>query len=270
MPRVNRSTTIACALALVLALAVGACAQPFTVQIVHHAVAKTKDTGTARFEMVMNMSGIPGQSGDVDLTLSGEMDFKAPAMQGTMDLPGVGAIEMRMVDGTMYMTLPVESPKPWVKMDLSDLMGGASLQASTPDQALDQLARVSEGAHRTGTAEVRGTACTLYDTEVDMGAAMDSAPSAAMKKIPPKMKAGMQDMRVPVTVCLDDQDLLLRESMDFDYSSIASANDGGPLANLAGVKMHMTMGMFDFGVPVDISAPPADEVGDLADLMPGQ
>jgi hypothetical protein len=63
------------------------------------------------------------------------------------------------------------------------------------------------------------------------------------------------------------------EDAPFDEAEYTLWLDSGYLvrkveAGLDGVKF-MEMRLFDFGEPIDVEAPPPDQVGELADVMTG-
>lgn len=153
----------------------------------------------------------------------------------TISAPQLGQdIEAILVDQTMYLKVPgTSSGKPWLAVDLtnSPLPGLSSLNTSEMLQGLDGAA----GVRALGVEDVAGVKTTHYAVTVDAKQALESlgmtgaAPTAELPK------------RLTYDVWVDDQDLVRRIATD-----------------ISSVSLDMTFS--DYGEPVDISAPPADQV----------
>jgi hypothetical protein len=148
--------------------------------------------------------------------------------------------EVRTVDGVVYLKLGGDffgsiapAGKSWARLDF----GGSSespfgnTEPSTPKSGLDLLKDLTGGVETIGDDTVAGRHATHYRGSIDSA------------KIP-----GGDD--TPVDVWIDDADRV--------------------------VKMHLSMGSFgaelawevtEFGVPVEVPAPPPDEVMTLSDLF---
>jgi hypothetical protein len=147
--------------------------------------------------------------------------------------------EVRTVDGVMYLkfgdVLGSRAPegKSWARLDF----GGGSespfgmAEPSTPKSGLDLLQDLTGGVETIGDDTVAGRHATHYRGSIDSA------------KLP-----GGED--TPVDMWIDDADRV--------------------------VKMQLSMGLFggeltwevtEFGVPVDVEAPPPDEVMTFKDLL---
>jgi hypothetical protein len=229
------------------------------------AADRTADEKTARVEGSMDIS-IAGVSEHVPIT--GRVDFGRPAMEMKIDmgelLGGSGSdMEMRLVDKVMYLRMPGGLPdatrngKPWLKMDLSQyatspILGGS---ASDPTSTLQYL-RGAGDVTEVGKEELRGVATTRYHAEIDLLKAMEKVPAADRDRA----EAGIAALgrSLPMDVWIDADGRVRKTSVDMTVK-------------VAGRSTHVgeTIEYLDFGTPVDIAAPPADETGDFRSAFPG-
>jgi len=264
----------------VVALAVGltACGgDALALDPVASAATKTVESGSSRVEFAIAMKAA-GQS--MDMTGSGLFDYREPrgAVTYRMQLPGVGnaSMEMRMIDTKLYLRLPqaVAGPalpngKPWFGLDLDKSLRRAGLgsldftQQQDPAQTLQHLRAASSGVKENGSATVRGVETTRYVGRLDFRKALD----AGLERLPAaereRARQGMQRMLgrpgskgVPFEVFVDDDGLLRRLTLDMSMEAM-----GQPLST------KLSMDYFDFGVDVDVQAPPARDVTDATRLL---
>ena len=264
----------------VVALAVGltACGgDALALDPVASAATKTVESGSSRVEFAIAMKAA-GQS--MDMTGSGLFDYREPrgAVTYRMQLPGVGnaSMEMRMIDTKLYLRLPqaVAGPalpnrKPWFGLDLDKSLRRAGLgsldftQQQDPAQTLQYLRAASSGVKEHGSATVRGVETTRYVGRLDFRKALD----AGLERLPAaereRARQGMQRMLgrpgskgVPFEVFVDDDGLLRRLTLDMSMEAM-----GQPLST------KLSMDYFDFGVDVDVQAPPARDVTDATRLL---
>lgn len=173
-------------------------------------------------------------------------------------------------DGTrVFLSSPLlESALPkgktWISGDLANLgsQQGVDLGQlgafgeSDPREALALLRAVSGDLEEVGRETVRGVATTRYRTTLDP------------KKLAQQLgKSGDQDLvgglldqvengapeAIPLDVWVDDEMLLRR--LDLRY---VPAQGGGDAT--------FSMELFDYGEPVDVAPPPADQVADVTEL----
>jgi hypothetical protein len=221
----------------------------------------TEKTKTATFTLETKMSGsITKDAPAKSLSFSGHgaIDFENEAISMTIDAAGQ-SIEERLVDGFLYLKLPeglagkFGSDKPWVKLSLSQ-MGGIGTDPSgtgignDPGALLDQLKSVSSKVTSKPGPQVNGQPTTEYDADIDLQKVVAKAPNAASQKVLDKL--GLKS--IPVQVFVDGQNRVVRisESMELGMGT-----------------MEMTLTFSDFGQPVDITAPPADQTTDFKSLM---
>lgn len=230
-------------------------------------------------------------TGDGSMTL--DMSAIATLAGGA---PGVDpsdlTFEVRTVGGVLYMRMgallgPL-APTEWLSMDLEavvrDLgLGDASIaqlqQQSDPSGYVEMLAAVSDDVRQVGEEEVRGVQTTRYGATVDFA----RLPKHGLRQLPPELReqleedASVEDLfgafgetfgevAFPIDVWVDGDDLLRRMTMELDLSAFAGGLGAGDQLP-PGLSFSMTMEYFDYGVQVDVEAPPADDVTDFADVI---
>ncbi|HZQ57413.1 MAG TPA: hypothetical protein VFA84_05240 [Acidimicrobiales bacterium] len=185
-------------------------------------------------------------TGGMSLSGQGAADLASGAGDFMVDLPGsFGQLEVRSTGGTLYLHVPPA---------LTALAGGkawASVKAPAPDPTspitfdatwlLDRLRTVAGPVTTVGTGDtVHGDATTHYRATVDLSTT--GAPRT-----------------VPVDVWVDAAGRLRKLTASLDASST-------PLAGLGTVQLSTEL--WGFGTPVEVTAPPADQVGDATALLP--
>jgi hypothetical protein len=177
---------------------------------------------------------------------------------------------MRVVDGVLYMNFPLLSKlgggrqTDWVSISGNAITGGDNGLGSTsgvdPGAMLDYLRGAGAEVVDHGKEDVRGVETTHMSTTIVPRQAIDSAPPAArdrMEKALSRLGAkGFLDTPVPLDVYVDKDGLVRRLVMQMTL----------PIARES-TEMTMQMDFFDFGVPVDIEAPPADQVTDITSKL---
>jgi hypothetical protein len=266
----------------VVALAVGltACGgDALSLDPVASAATKTVEAGSSRVEFTVAMK-VGGDS--VDMTGSGAFDYGKARGTATyrMQLPMLGEVgmDMRMVGTKVFVRMPetlagagLTGGKEWIGMDVGKSLeqaglGGLDLtQQQDPTQTLQYLRAASTGVEEAGTATVRGVETTRYTGRLDFRKALD----AGIEKLEltpaerQRARQGMQSMLeqlggegVPFEVFVDEDGLLRRMTMHMNMAIEAEQ-----------VSMKMSMDYFDFGVDVNVHAPPARDVFDATGLL---
>jgi LppX/LprAFG-like lipoprotein len=233
------------------------------------AATKTQQAGTYAFDLALRMQ-VAGKQ--LSLTGSGRADDTANTMQLTMDLQSLlpssltgngTTADLVLANDVMYMRIPflagrLPAGKTWLKLDLSSLAhaggGLGSLGQTDPQQYLQQLLASSK-TQKVGTDTIQGEQMTHYTTTVDPASKLDAVPPSERAKVRQALtRLGMH--AVPVDVWVDSQGLLRRLTVSLDFGKA-----------LQGASMTMTLDLHDFGTPVDIKAPSADQVFDATSLV---
>jgi len=234
--------------------------------------ARTSHAKSARIAMTMRMT-VPPSGTSVVANASGVVGFRDRSgdLDMHMTIPGAGAIEMRevMVWPVIYMRSPLFAAalhgKQWMKLDLAKIerANGVNLNAVTstgssdPTQMLQALENESDSLQNLGAATVRGVPTVHYHAVIDLDKAAKNAPAAlraAVRRSDARLVAMLGTHRMPMDVWIGHDDLVRRLAY---HVSVPIAATGGKMA------MDVRLDMFDFGVPVHVTAPPAGEVAEL-------
>ena len=247
-------------------------ASPFTDAIQLAAASKqgTEKSKSAKFTMEASVAG-------QNMKANGAVSLEAgsPKMSMTMDQAGQ-TTELRLVDKVMYIKLPAEqakqmgTDKTWAKISpdgtdpISQALGASLSQSadqSDPSKILEQVSKAGRIVSSDQT-QLNGEQVNHYKLELDVAKAMDqftqSMPAASRQKMTDMLKG--KDVKIPAELWLNKDNLPVQMTMD-----------QGPMMQAMGVpgatSAQFTMKYSDWGTPVDVSAPPADQVVDLGELM---
>jgi hypothetical protein len=276
-----RRVLVAAQLAALVVGLVGCGGDTLSLDPVAEAATKTADSGSSRVEFTVSMK-FAGES--IDMSGSGAFDYRESlgSLTYRMELPGLGdeRMDVRMVGTKMFLRMPgalggeaLTGGKEWLGFDLGKSLSTAGLgnfdftRQQDPAQTLRYLRAASTDVSEAGSAEVRGVETTRYLGRMDFRKALvagldELGMSAADQE---KARQGMESMleqlgsdSVPFEVFVDGDGLLRRLKMDMG-TTIAGAE----------LAMEMQMDYFDFGVDVDVQAPPARSVLDITgELQP--
>ncbi len=207
--------------------------------------AGLEEATTARMTMAVDAAG---QSMEAD----GQIDYttEPPAMRMSMTMPAMSQepLELRMVDGVMYMNMGAMSQGKYLAIDLDDAatlppgMDGFSEQLdplggfSDFEQSIDSVTYVGE-------EDVDGEQLDHYRLVIDtkQAAGFQGLPSG--KGVPDE---------VTYDFWVDDEFLARRMSTSLDAGA---------------QSVSMDIRMSEWGEPVDIEAPPAKEVMDPSQMQ---
>ncbi|HVM40987.1 MAG TPA: hypothetical protein VM618_09460 [Acidimicrobiia bacterium] len=247
------------------------------VNLIAHAADAARDAGTGRMAFEMEISA-PGEG---TISIDGTGVFDGDRMQMVMafpegpDMPAGAEFEMRTIDTRFFIRFPsglspeeMPFPTPWVVLDLAkvdpELAGALTeemMAGSDPSQTLEMLRGAGDDFETIGTEEVRGVSTTHYRVTVDMAKAVAEVPAehrAAVERAMEDFREQLGSTLLPMDVWLDDAGLPRRMAMDFDFSALEGVAPGS--------NMRMTIDMFDYGTPVSVEEPPANEVTDISEM----
>ena len=273
--RRDRRCRPAVLLALVLAVVLGpltACAgaPPDPVAAVRGAVDRTYGEGTARVSF-SSTTGPPGTPG-TPVTGDGVVDLVGGGADTTVQVPLLGGgTRVLLVGGVLYAQVPptlallVPGGRPWASVALDRLTTGAVAGSlaqfggtpTDPLQQIEALRGVVE-ARAVGPEPVDGTPTTHYAGIVDL-LATPAAADPARRPAVDRQIAEIGTNRVPVDVWVDDRELLRRT-----VQTVTAPDRPGRPATATTV----TVTLAEHGLPVAVTAPPADQVTDLGALLP--
>lgn len=232
------------------------------VELISSSVDAASQVETMRFagEFSIAMSGETSK-----MALAGGVDFKNNSTSlntslGDLGIPGLESamVEIRLVGQAVYLRYGDGSSdavggsallggKEWISIDLDNL-GGASIAGANPANLLATLRGIGD-VKKVGTENIRGSQATHYTGRIDMSKAIGAAPSNEKKD----MRSALENLskEFPVDVWVDAQGRTVKLS-----------TVGGGSEN----KFSFSLEFFDFGADLNISAPPASDVGSLGGL----
>jgi hypothetical protein len=226
---------------------------------------------TAKLSMVEKIT-VEGHQ--VTLNATGASNFVSHALLLHLSVAGQ-QLEMRQLGGIIYAKLPanlaghVPGNKPWLAIDLNSLATSASgstlsqLQSTGQTDPSDLLAYLkgisADGAHRIGSATIRGVKTTEYAVSVDSAKALASARAVDRKALKAAMKQ-LGASTIPMKVWVDSSQLV--RQLSFSVGSPASSSNQGSAASV-----NVTMQLYDFGTAVNVTAPPKSEQFDLTSAL---
>lgn len=222
---------------------------------------KSEEITSLRYTMTGTAQGKPVNA-DVSLRIKPSV-----AMAMKMTAPGEdGAVEIRLVDGVMYMgsegawlKIDVKSANPEAAKQLDGLGAGSGNAAENPgDRAGDLLGAKDlktvgeETIDGVKTRHVSGTV-TIEQMRASLATLTPEAKERQEKSIQKLEGEGIKSMNMDMWIDESDHTKQVRTR-----------------AEAAKGPMDMTMKFLDYNKPVDIAAPPADQVMDLGAKGSGQ
>jgi len=234
--------------------------------VVLASVKTTAATKSAKVSLSMTV----GSTESVAVKFDGAVDFETGDSQFTADLGGLmgsmmpGGLEMRVVNKVAYVKLPDSlsgflggsgSGGKWLSIDTAKAGKGAgggfsNLGQGDPTKFLAYLETVSDDVKQVGTDSVRGVETKHYKATLDLGKTIDQAkvPASLREKLKGLLEQrGAQAQTIPVDVWVDNDGHVRRTTMQIQSATV-------------------TLELYDFGAPVNVEAPPADQIISLKDF----
>jgi hypothetical protein len=211
---------------------------------VAQATTAVEQAQTVKVKESMSLLGIP-------LTANGvaKFDDQAVAADVTSSTP-VGPVQVIIVDGDVYVKgLTKGAPgKPWAKNAGESKDIASALKQSDPRLALKMFADVGT-LEPVGTETVNGVSATHYSVTVELAKLAKKFPDLA-DILDVLIKQGIKTQDVQLWV--DDQKRPVR--------IVTSAQLPNPAKPGSKIASKQTVDFTDWGAPVSIQAPPADQV----------
>ncbi len=272
----------ACASNQDVSVSAGAAAGAGGATAIERASVKTVAIDTAKVSLTVSATGLPGSSGPAAVTAEGAIDTVNGRAQLSVDLSqaaaglpeiaggvlgslGDGRLEVvadgsdaYLKIGTLASLFGATSDQAWVKLTgdgTADTAKGSIVADGT--EILNLLGRAGD-VTTVGTETVRGVATTHYRGTLDVAAALDQVGAdeqAQAKDQLAQLGIDPKDVNIPVDVWIGEDDLVRRVQVGVDGSQFA-----GTEVPTGGVNATITVELYDFGAPVDITIPPADQV----------
>jgi hypothetical protein len=222
---------------------------PTSTHAVFAAAAATEGAKTADISVsATTAAGSVSAQGAADLT-NGDATF-------TVTLPAsLGTTEVESTGGAVYVQVPsaltaFTGGKPWARLSAPATASGAPVGFDAT-WLLNWLKSIAGPVTIVGTGQtVHGDATTEYSTTIDLSKVAANAPADLQP---------YTSQTVPVHLWIDGANRLRELTASFDAS-------GTPAASLGSTSV--TVELWGFGTPVQVTAPPADQVGDATSLLP--
>lgn len=215
---------------------------------------KTTEAGSSRFSLTATVTGTGANQ---EISGEGVMDHAGQRGNMTLNLPGVGPTTT-IIDGTViYQQVPAAQAAQvggtWMRIDATQFTGdqGGLGGNSDPSAAVDWL-RGASGVTEVGQEDVRGDTTTRYEVTLDLQAAAQASGD-------PATQAALESLAATTTqadVWIDGEGRMRRMSYGLDMNSAGQA-----------VNSSTTVELWDFGVPVEVTPPPDNEIVDLNEVL---
>jgi hypothetical protein len=224
-------------------------------KVLADAARRTLAAGTARYALEVR-SSVRGRKPST-AKATGVIDFESSRSQLDMTFESSGRkLAFRVIydRGMLYEKLPPElagtSGKRWIKLDLTDALGGANAQLN-PNDPGGTVAFLygANGVTQAGPELVRGVATTCYMGSLDPKRAVEQLPPEYRDKYVNSLEEVGAAGPMPAELWIDGQDLIRR----IELSGTATVKGRQSTTKT-------TIEYFAFGAPVDIKLPPADQV----------
>ncbi len=221
------------------------------------AARRTFAAGTARgwLKTVTTVEGLAPST----MTGSGTIDFrrKCSQMNITIDSSGRKLTVLVIYDGAMvYEKLPPEmvgaSTRPWIKLDLSKLLGSGAgdgqFGANDPGSVIAYLYGTDK-ITEVGSEPVRGTPTTHYKGSIDPKRAAEQVPPESRDEYLKFLQETGSGEIMPADLWVDEQGLIRR--LQFQGEATVQGRHSASTT---------TIEYYDYGSPVTIQLPPPSEI----------
>ncbi|HWC81900.1 MAG TPA: hypothetical protein VG756_18270 [Pseudonocardiaceae bacterium] len=254
--------------------------------VVAAAYTKTTAAKTAKTTITTQI-GSGGQS--IPVTANGAIDFARNTADLTETLPmGLGNAQTRFVNGFLYEQLPaaiasrISGGKPWIAINvnqltqqqtgstLSQLQGG---MPADPADALNYLRGASDDVRTIGPDTVDNTPTTHYAMTLDLNKALANS-SPQSQQSAKNLEQQLGGSTLPADVWIDQQGRLRKISFSKAVkpqaapATTTSGASGAPPKTPTSIAFTETLS--DFGTPVSVAAPTAEQTTDITSKVAGQ
>jgi hypothetical protein len=259
-------------------------------------VAQTSSaTDTARFALTLELT-VP--IADQKLAFSAEGGFDTPAKRAELKVDlsslaelfkSLGSIPGATIKGdvgnpddwkleaiqdgeTAYIHFPLitkqlPAGKTWIKGDAKDLSSAdagqlsqfGSVVGADPRDVFGFLKAISGPIETVGSEKIRGVETSHYRATVDTAKLENLVPAAQRQGLGGLDQAAKQAgvAEVPVDIWIDAEGRVAKLSIDLDAKQPGSD---------AAIKGSLVIEFYDYGEPLDVELPPADQVVDASTL----
>jgi hypothetical protein len=245
----------------------------------------TSGADSAHVTLNVASNGGVGTSTGLNLTSDGSYNFTTKQGEETSTLTApeftaplsVDTVE----DGTgVYLKLPAElaaltgASKPWVKVDTNQALSQSSgldlnsLLSTQGDPAnqLSMLSAATKDSTVVGKEQVRGEPTTHYHATLDFQQAAAAETDPAKKASLTKLGQYYNNQTIPVDVWIDSSNRVRKIVFSINTSDL-SFQSTSTTAQSQATTLDVTLEFYDFGTPVNVTVPPADQVNDITSSL---
>jgi hypothetical protein len=256
---------------------------------------KSSSADSARFSMNLNMA-MPGMGKPLAFTAEGGFDTPAQRSQLTVDLSSFAELFKSLgsslggttsgdlgspadwkldaiQDGkTAYIHFPLLTKqlppgKTWIMGDAKELSSAGAGQMSQfgalagtdPRDVFGMLKAVSGSIEGVGSEKIRGVETSHYRATIDLAKVEQLVPAAQRQSLgslgQSAQQAGVSE--IPLDIWIDADQLVRKLSVDLDAKQPGTDQS---------VKASLVVELYDYGTPLDLKLPPADQVVDASTL----
>jgi hypothetical protein len=198
------------------------------------------------------------KAAELDLTMSGPMP-------GSSASSGAGHLMELVAGGQLYvsggpLTSVLPAGKTWIQVgDLSNLSGATSV-ASLPQasSALTLLQNLGGDVTEVGTESIGGVPTTHYRADIDLAKVAAKLPAGLPADLEAMLTQVGHDGHIPADVWVGSDGLVHQVALQVTVGSV--------MGQALDLSATVTETLDHFGEPVDISAPPADQVAPFSGL----
>jgi hypothetical protein len=243
------------------------------------------DTPAKRSRMSVDLSSVAELVKSFGASLGG-------TVTGDLGSPDDWTLEVIQDGDIAYLRFPLlakqlPAGKTWLKGDAKTLSSAdagqlkqfGSLAGTDPRDVFGLLEAVSGSIEAVGTDEIRGVETSHYRATVDTAKVEKLVPEAQRRALGGLGQAGRAE--IPIEVWIDADRRIRKLTIDLDGidreppATGTSGQSGAPLSSLgAGGTMDLegsiVLEVYDYGKPLDLDLPPADQVADAATLKQTQ
>jgi hypothetical protein len=238
------------------------------------AVADAVNSALASHSADLTISG-SGDSVDGNFTISGTgaIDFAQPALQMSVQIAsGSESVNEQVIelDNEMYMSLgnlvgQILPGKSWISLDLGQLTQGGARQSlgtggssltNDPAAALQALSQNGDTVTDLGSSSINGVDVEGYSVHLDSGTLKREIAQGQLPSWMQQAASSISSPNIAYRVYVNGSGQLVRMTTD------VTETVGGQSVN-AGINMDFS----DYGATVNVTAPPANEVGTLQSFL---
>jgi hypothetical protein len=224
------------------------------------AAQRSAEFDTVTFEMVMSADGEPMSR----IVSQSSADGSRARM--TMDMPGVGEVQVLVVDGTYYYAFPgLPDGIEWASMSAAELteisgIDPSAAGAQDPTKAFEALSAVSDEVETVGEEQIDGVDTTHYRFTADVSGLFDQAVASGTLGGQAAETVEAFDGDTVMDAWIDDEGLIRRLTYELSLDPAVAGDD------LPGTFSY-ELTFSDYGAPVDVAAPPAEQTMSMQEMM---